>query len=84
MKVFLRTIKTGRTDWLSTEEDLEQLPTPGDFVVRSSQGHWFQVKAVLHIPKSLGSHFDAEVLAVAVDEESELKQLGLPPTSGSR
>jgi hypothetical protein len=78
MKVFLRTTRGDRTEWIDTEEDLEQLPAVGEFVLRTTRGHWYEVLVVIHVPKRLGSHFDAEVVAVEVDETTVLESRGLP------
>jgi hypothetical protein len=74
MKVFLHTRTPGQTDsWNNTSEEFDQVPAVGEHVCRAYDGSWFAVRAVVHLPKSAATPYDAEVYAVEVDHVAVVK-----------
>ena len=75
MKVFLHTRPPSDAgDWLNTSEEFDQVPAVGEHVCRTSDASWAEVFAVVHLPKSAKTEYDAEVYAIEVNHIEVVKR----------
>lgn len=70
MRVFLHTRSTDSPEWRNEPKDFARIPSIGEYVATSSDGPWYRVALVLHLP--FACDFDAEVYCEEVDHVSAL------------